>query len=84
MRAVQKFSWHKDVRDLSACEDNRQDFAGDAARLDLAPVGHELAEHLRVLVVDELAVVLAELAVLAPRLAGDAADPRLDPARRLC
>jgi hypothetical protein len=33
MRAVQKFSWHKDVRDLSACDDDRQNFAGDAALL---------------------------------------------------
>ena len=43
--------------------------ASDAARLDLAAVGHVLAEELSVLVVDELSLLLAELAVLATRLA---------------
>ena len=33
MRAVQKFSRHKDVRVLNAYDDNRQDLAGDVARL---------------------------------------------------
>ena len=32
MRAVQKFSRHKDVRVLNAYDDNRQDLAGDVAR----------------------------------------------------
>jgi len=30
---VQKFSRHKDVRDLNAYDDNRQDLAGDVAQL---------------------------------------------------
>ena len=38
-------------------------------RRDLAAVGHVLAEELSVLVVDELSLLLAELAVLATRLA---------------
>jgi integrase/recombinase XerC len=33
MRAVQKFSRHRDVRVLNAYDDNRQDLAGDVARL---------------------------------------------------
>lgn len=33
MRAVPKFSRHKDVRVLNAYDDNRQDLAGDVARL---------------------------------------------------
>ena len=33
VRAVQKFSRHRDVRVLSAYDDNRQDLAGDVARL---------------------------------------------------
>jgi hypothetical protein len=37
----------------------------DATRLDLATVGHVLAKELRVLVVDELGVFLAELTILA-------------------
>ena len=32
-RAVQKFSRHKDVRMLNAYDDNRQDLAGNVARL---------------------------------------------------
>jgi hypothetical protein len=43
--------------------------ASDATRLDLATVGHELAEELHILVVDVLGLLLAELAVLATRLA---------------
>ena len=43
--------------------------ASDATGLDLATIGHVLAKELRVLVVDELDVLLAELAVLATRLA---------------
>jgi hypothetical protein len=43
--------------------------ARDAPRLDLAAVGHELAQAGRILVVDVGAVLLAELAVLALRLA---------------
>ena len=39
-----------------------------AARLDLSAVGHIFAQHLRVLVVDVLNIVLAELAELATRL----------------
>ena len=31
--AVQKFTRHKDVRDLNAYDDNRQDLAGDVAQL---------------------------------------------------
>jgi integrase/recombinase XerC len=33
VRAVQKFSRHKDVRVLNTYDDNRQDLAGDVARL---------------------------------------------------
>jgi integrase/recombinase XerC len=33
LRAVQKFSRHKDVRVLNIYDDNRQDVAGDVARL---------------------------------------------------
>ena len=33
VRAVQKFSRHKDVRVLNIYDDNRQDLAGDVARL---------------------------------------------------
>jgi hypothetical protein len=33
MRGVQKFYRHKDVRDLNAYDDNRQDLAGDVAQL---------------------------------------------------
>jgi integrase/recombinase XerC len=33
VRAVQKFSRHKDVRVLNTYDDNRQDIAGDVARL---------------------------------------------------
>ena len=43
--------------------------ASDTARLDLAAVGHVLAKELGVLVVDVLDTLLAELAVLATRLA---------------
>jgi MoxR-like ATPase len=43
--------------------------ASDAARLDLAAVGHILAKELSVLVINELDVLLAKLAVLATRLA---------------
>ena len=42
--------------------------ASDATRLDLATVGHVLAKELSILVVDELSVLLAELAELATRL----------------
>ena len=42
--------------------------ASDATGLDLATVGHVLAKELSILVVDELSVLLAELAVLATRL----------------
>ena len=44
--------------------------AGHTTRLDLASVGDVAAKRLRVLVVDVLDVVLAELAVLATRLMG--------------
>jgi hypothetical protein len=43
--------------------------ASDATRLDLATVGHVLAQELGILVVDEIDVLLAELTVLATRLA---------------
>ena len=33
VRAVQKFSRHKDMRVLNLYDDNRQDLAGDVARL---------------------------------------------------
>ena len=33
VRAAQKFSRHKDVRVLNTYDDNRQDLAGDVARL---------------------------------------------------
>ena len=42
--------------------------ASDATGLDLATVGHVLTEKLSVLIVDELSVLLAELAVLTTRL----------------
>src|SRR6266508_4813242 len=43
--------------------------AGDAAGADLAPVAHELAQQVDVLVVDEVLLVRAELTELALRLA---------------
>ena len=43
--------------------------ASDATGLDLATIGHVFAKELGVLVVDEVDVLLAELAVLATRLA---------------
>lgn len=41
--------------------------ASDATGLDLATVGHVLTENSSVLIVDELSVLLAELAVLTTR-----------------
>ena len=42
--------------------------ASDTTRLDFAAISHELAQNLRVLVVDVVHLVLAELAVLTTRL----------------
>jgi len=43
--------------------------ASDATRLNLATVGHVLTKKLSVFVIDELSLLLAELAILATRLA---------------
>ena len=43
--------------------------ASDTTRLNLATVGHILAKKLSIFVVDELSLLLAELAILATRLA---------------
>src|SRR4051812_19789514 len=54
--------------------------ARDAARADLAPVGHELLQRVDVLVVDELDLVAAVLARLASPAA--ASSLAITPARR--
>lgn len=43
--------------------------ASDATRLNLATVGHVLTKKLSIFVIDELSLLLAELAILATRLA---------------
>ena len=43
--------------------------ASNATRLNLATVGHVLTKKLSIFVVDELSLLLAELAILATRLA---------------
>ena len=43
--------------------------ASDATRLTLATVGHVLTKKLSIFVIDELSLLLAELAILATRLA---------------
>ena len=43
--------------------------ASDATRLNLATVGHVLTKKLSIFVIDELSLLLAELALLATRLA---------------
>jgi len=43
--------------------------ASDATRLNLTTVGHVLTKKLSIFVIDELSLLLAELAILATRLA---------------
>lgn len=43
--------------------------ASDATRLNLATVGHVLTKKLSIFVIDDLSLLLAELAILATRLA---------------
>ena len=43
--------------------------ASDATRLNLATIGHVLTKKLSIFVIDELSLLLAELAILATRLA---------------